>query len=75
MKIGYNIFIMAKRFSSRKTRKTTVRLSPKDAEMLLRKEFSDENGNKHIYQLRFKPQSPFENDFKQTSIVRIKGEE
>lgn len=56
----------SKRFSKRTTRKTKVRLSPKEAETLFKEEFIDSRGNKHIFRIDFKPQSPFEPDYKQT---------
>ena len=66
---------MVKRFSKRITRKKTYKLSPKNAEEIIRQEFTDSRGNKVINILRFKPQSPFEPDFKQTVTTKYIPEE
>lgn len=56
---------MTKRYSKRTTRKTKVRLSPKDAERIIRSEFTDDNGNHHILDVNFRPHSPLkEGDMK-----------
>lgn len=55
-----------KSFSRRVVKRTRIKLSPKDAETLFRQEMTDSQGNKHINIIRFKPQNPFEPDFKQT---------
>lgn len=61
----YNIDIMAKRFNKRITRKTRIKLSPKDAEHIIKSEFTDDNGNHHILDVNFRPHSPFkEGDMK-----------
>lgn len=57
---------MARRYSKKVTKKRIFRLSPRDAENIIYKEFTDSHGNKHIFKVRFKPQNPFEPDFKQT---------
>lgn len=51
---------MAKRYSKRTVRKTRVRLSPRDAEDIIKQEFTDENKNRHILRFRFKPHSPIQ---------------
>ena len=69
----YNIDIMAKRFSKRVTRKTRIKLSPKDANEIIRQEFSDDRGNKFIFRMTGNPHSPSEPTIKGT--VQYKDEE
>lgn len=66
---------MAKRYSKKNTRKTRIMLSPKDADEILRREFTDDKGNKVINIIRFKPQSPFKSDFIQTFKTKFKPKE
>lgn len=51
---------MTKRYSKRTTKKTTVKLSPKEAEDIIKSEFTDEKDNRHILRFRFKPHLPTE---------------
>lgn len=56
---------MSKKFSKKTTTKRQYKLSPKDAQEILRKEFIDNNGNRHILDINFRPHSPFkEGDMK-----------
>lgn len=56
---------MTKRFSRKVSRRTSYKLTPKDAETIMRKEFVDNNGNKHILDINFRPHSPLnEGDMK-----------
>ena len=57
---------MGKRYSKKSTKRTRIKLSPKDAETLLNQEFTDSRGNKVINRIRFKPQNPLKPDFTQT---------
>ena len=57
---------MARKFSKKTTKRTRVKLSPKDADEIVRQEFTSSKGDKVINKIRFKPQSPLEPDFKQT---------
>ena len=66
---------MARRFRRKSSRKTKVRLSPKNADEILRQEFTDKKGNKIINIIRFKPQNPFKPDFKQTFTTKYKPNE
>lgn len=54
----YNIG-MAKRFSKKTKRKTTFRLSPKDAEKIIQAEFIDSRGNKTYIDFNVAPHNPF----------------
>lgn len=49
---------MAKRFSRRITRKKTYKLSPKNAEEVIRQEFTDSRGNRHIFKMDIRPHKP-----------------
>lgn len=57
---------MAKQYSKRTIKRTKIRLSPKEANDILRQEFTDSRKNKHIFKIQFKPQNPLEPDYKQT---------
>lgn len=46
---------MARRFSKRTTRKKTYKLSPKNAEEIIRQEFTDSRGNKVKFKFDFRP--------------------
>ena len=47
-----------KRFSKRVTRKTQYKLTPKDAETIIRQDFTDSHNNKHICKMDIKPHKP-----------------
>lgn len=49
---------MAKRFSSKRTQKTKIRLSPKKAFEIIKQEFTDEYKNKFIFIMDVKPHNP-----------------
>ena len=49
---------MGKRFSKRVTRKTKVRLSPKEADEIIRQEFTDDRGNRFIFRMDVRPHNP-----------------
>ena len=49
---------MAKRFSRRVTRKTQYKLTPKDAETIIRQEFTDSKGNKYYTDTNIRPHNP-----------------
>lgn len=49
---------MAKRFSSKRTRKTKVRLNPKDATKVIEAEFTDSKGNKIYFDMNIIPHLP-----------------
>ena len=66
---------MAKSYRRKTTKRTIIKLTPKEAETIYAKEFADSKGNKHIFKLKFKPQSPTKPDFKQTSEVKYKPKE
>lgn len=56
---------MARRYSKRTTRKIKIKLKSKDAKQIIKSEFSDDNGNRHILDVNFRPHSPFkEGDMK-----------
>ena len=57
---------MARKYSKRTTKRTKVKLTPKEADEIIRQEFTTSRGDKIINRIRFKPQSPLEPDFKQT---------
>ena len=40
------------------TKKTVIRLSPKDADKIIQKEFLDSKGGKHGFNVIFKPHLP-----------------
>ena len=42
------------------TKKTVIRLSPKDAEDIIRQEFTDSRGNNFVFRMNLKPHSPKE---------------
>ena len=46
---------MTKRYSKQTTKKTTVKLSPKEAEDIIEKEFGDTEGNKTKIRFDFNP--------------------
>lgn len=55
-----------KSFSRRVVRKIKRTLRLDEAQEIMRKEFIDSHGNKHVNIIEFKPQSPLKPDFKQT---------
>lgn len=57
---------MARRFSRSRTKRTRYKLTPKEADEVIRKEFIDSRGNKFIHRIIFSPQSPLKPDYKQT---------
>ena len=62
-----------RRYSKRTTRKTKIRLSPKDSLDIIRQEFTDDRGNKFIFRMTGNPHSPKEPTIKGT--VQYKDEE
>lgn len=46
---------MAKRFSKKQTKRTKVRLTPREAENIIEKEFTDDKGNKTKLRFDFNP--------------------
>ena len=61
---------MGKKFTRKSAKRVKVKLTPKEANEIIRQEFIDSKGNKHINIIRFEPQKPFEPDFKQTVEYR-----
>ena len=51
---------MRKRFFQKNTKKYQIRLSPKEADEVLRQEFEDKNGNRHQLNIWFRPHKPNE---------------
>jgi len=49
---------MGKRFSRKTTSKRTIKLSPKEAQEIIRQEFTDSHNNKHIFIMDVKPHLP-----------------
>ena len=49
---------MGKRYSKRSTRKVKLRLSPKDANEIIKQEFTDERGNTFIFRMTGNPHKP-----------------
>lgn len=49
---------MGKKFSKRVTRRTKVKLSPREADEIIRQEFIDDRGNRFIFKIDVKPHSP-----------------
>lgn len=50
---------MGKRYSKTTTKKTRIRLSPKDAEKIIEAEFTDSKGNKTYVDFNVTPHNPF----------------
>ena len=46
---------MGKKFSKTVTKRTKVRLSPRDAEDIIKQEFTDDRGNKFIFRMTGSP--------------------
>ena len=59
--MNYNID-MARRFTKRHTKRTRIKLSPQEADEIIRAEFSDEKKGRHRFRLIFKPHTPQEGD-------------
>lgn len=57
---------MARRFTRQKTKKTKVRLSPQQADEIIRQEFTDSRGNRFIFRMTSKPHLPKEPTIKGT---------
>ena len=49
---------MAKRFSKKISRRKTYKLSPHDAEEIIRQEFTDSHRNRHIFKMDIRPHRP-----------------
>ena len=47
-----------KSFSKKRTKRTTIKLSPKEADEVIRQEFKDSRGNRHIFRMDINPHSP-----------------
>ena len=54
----YNVFMARKSFTKRVFRRIKRIISPKDAEEIIKKEFSDSHGNQMNMSIDVKPQSP-----------------
>ena len=65
---------MAKRFSKKVTRKKIYRLSPENAEDIIRQEFIDHRGNKHIFKMNIRPHNPNEPTIEGTVEYKDKQE-
>ena len=61
---------MVKRYSKRIIRKKTYRLSPKEAEDILKQEYIDSRGNKYDFRFKFKPHKPSEPTIQSTVEYR-----
>ena len=51
---------MARKFSKKSSKKTKIKLSPKQADEIIRQEFTDRKGNKMNILLDIKPKKPNE---------------
>lgn len=49
---------MGKKFTKRNTKRTTIRLSPKEAEKIIQEEFTTEGENRMRKDIIFSPHSP-----------------
>lgn len=66
----YHKFMASKRYSKRSSKRTVIKLSPKEAEDIIKSEFTTEKGNKMQKRFIFKPHLPKD----ATIQFKIKGD-
>lgn len=49
---------MARKFSRSRTKRTRYKLTPKQADEVIRQEFIDSRGNRHIFRMDVTPHNP-----------------
>lgn len=66
VKMCYHKVMASKRYSKRSSKRTVIKLSPKEAEDIIKSEFTDHRKNKFDFIMKFKPHKPSEPTIKGT---------